>query len=466
MENNIYEDELDLKDLMFWILKKWRLIMLIAILFVVLLGGYIFVKELRSQGNEKYITELKEQYQAEEAKYEQSKKGYERDIENFNINIAYQEKYKEDSILLKVDPYNKGVASADIFVKMVEVPYIDGITITSVDPADSVVKAYASAIQQGGFSEEISSKIGIDLIYLKELINVTMDYDSNMLNVSIAYKNKEGAGEILDLVLENLKTMYPDIQEHLGKHRLAVMNQSSGVISDQTLADYQNQKIADLAATNKNLEETEKALNALEQPLKPVALSRLSIVKSGVKYGALGGVAGTFLVVFGLCVVYIMNGRLNTNDVLKKRFGLKHLGSFSEQRENSFVIDMWLDKLEGKDTVSDDSVYDIITANILGMLNMGESVYLTGLIKETHLCELVEKIGGKLSELKLGFGTDLIHNALTIQKLQEYDKVILVEVRGLSKIRDIEKEIEIVQNMKRQVLGYIVINSCIHDIDN
>jgi capsular polysaccharide biosynthesis protein len=460
MDNNIYEQEIDLKDLMFRVFRKWRLIILIAFLLAILLGGYKSVKELINQSDEEYIAELKEQYQADEAKYEQLKESYERDIENFTANIANQEKYKENSILLKVDPYNKGTASADIFVKMAEVPNVNGTTVTSIDPADSVVKAYASAVQQGGGVEEASSKMRIDLVYLKELINVTIDYDSNMINVSISYTDKEGAGEILEVILDNLNTMYPVIQENLGQHSFAVMNQDIGVTTDQELANDQKQNIVDLEATNKNLEDTEKALNTLVEPVKPVALSRLSVLKMGVKYGILGGLVGAFLTAFGVCVVFIMNGRVNSNDDLKKSFGLKYLGGFSEasNTKRNSAVDMWLDKLEGREIVSDDSVYDIITASLLGMLDIGESVFLTGLLMENRLAELNEKISEKSSELNVGFGTDLLHNAQTLQNLQHYDKVILVEVRGQSKIRDIVKEIETVHNMKKQVMGYIILN--------
>lgn len=460
MDNNKYEQEIDLKDLMFAVFRKWRLVVFFAIVFAVLLGGYKCVKELMYQNDEEYVAELKEQYKIDQLKYDQSKKAYKRDIESFNASITNQEEYKEKSILLKVDPYNKGTASVDVFVKMSEMPENTGITVTPVDFADSVVKAYASAIQQGGFLEDISSEMGVDLIYLKELVTVTTDYDSNMLNVSVTYTDKEGAGKILDVILDNLKSMYPDIQEHLGQHTLSIMNQDTGVMTDQTLAEYQKQKVEDLASINKNLEDTEKALKELEEPAKPVVLSKMSIVKEGVKYGILGCFVGAILVAFCVCVAFLMNGKMNTDEDLKNRFGLKHLGSFTHTRvKKAFSgVDMWLDRLEGREIVSDESVVEIISANIIGMLNKGESVFLTGMVEETRLSDLAEKIQQRLSELKLGFGNDILRSAASLQNLQKYDTVILVESRRLTKIREIEKEIEIVRNMKKEVLGYIVMD--------
>ncbi|WP_349671666.1 hypothetical protein [Lacrimispora sp.] len=461
MDNKIYEQEIDLRDLMFAVFKKWRLIVLFAFIFSVFLGGYKCIKELLNQNNEEYVAELKEQYITDQMKYKQSKKGYESDIESINASITNQEEYKEKSVLLKVDPYNKGTASVDVFVKMSEIPENSGITVTSVDYADGVVKAYASAIQQGGFLEDISREMGIELIYLKELITVTTDYDSNMLNVSVTYTDKEGAGKILDVILKNLKSMYPDIQEHLGQHNLSIMNQNVGLMTDQTLADYQKLKVEDLTATNKKLEDTEKALKGLEEPAEPVALSRMSIIKEGVKYGILGCFVGAFLVVFCVCIAYVMNGKINTDEDLKNRFGLKHLGGFAQTRVKRALsgIDMWLDRLEGREIISNETIVDIISANILGMINKGESIFLTGMVEEARLADLTEKLQQRLSEIKLGFGIDILHSAVSLRNLQQYDTVIFVELRKQTKLREIEKEIELVRNMKKEVLGYIVMHS-------
>lgn len=460
MEYNIYEQEIDIKNLIFEVLRKWRLVVLSVFLFSVMLGGYKCVKELMHQNDEEYVAELKEQYKTDKKKYDQTKKSYERDIKSFNASLINQEEYKEKSILLKADPYNKGTASVDVFVKMSEVPQSTGITVTSVDFADSVVKAYASAIQQGGFLEGMSRNMGVDLIYLKELVTVTTDYDSNMFSVSVTYTDREGAGKILAVILENLKSMYPDIQEHLGQHNLSIMNQDIGVITDQTLADYQKQKVEDIAATNKNLDDTEKALKELEEPPKPVVLSRMSILKEGVKYGLMGVFVGAFLAAFCICVVFIINGKINTDEDLRNRFGLNQLGCFAHMRGKKTLaqVDMWLDRLYGREIVSDELIVDIISANIRGILNKGDTVFLTGMVEERRLSDLAEKIQQRLSELKLGFGNDLLHSAVTLQDLQQYDAVILVELRRQTKLREIEKEIEIVRNMKKNVLGYIIMD--------
>lgn len=462
MDNNMYEYEIDLKDLIIAVFRKWRLIIIVAFTVAFVLGGYKCVKEFLNQKNDEYVSELKEEYENDLEQYEQTQKGYERDIDIFTASIEYQEKYKENSVLLKTDPYNKAFASADVFVKMSNLPETDGTVVTTVDYADGVVKAYASAIQQGGALESLSHDMGIDLIYLKELVQVTTDYDSNMLNISVTYPNEKGAKKILSQITDSIDSMYSEIQTNLGGHSVIVMNQNVGVITDQTLADYQKQKVDDLAETNTKLKDTEKALEELEEPKEPVALSKMSILKAGIKFGIVGWIAGAFLSACMECAIFLLNGKLNADNELKNRFGLKFLGGFTEKRKKRAFsgIDVWLDSVEGRESISDQLVYDMVAANIHNYHNIGQSVFITGTVDKEVLNDFVLNIQKKLPDINFGFGADMNRNVSTLQKVKEYDQIVLLVERKRSRLRDIEKEVETVLNMKKVIIGYIILDPC------
>lgn len=462
MDNNTYEQEIDLKDLMFAVLRKWRPMILAAFALAILLGGYKCGNELLHQKDEAFVLDLKDQYASDLKKYEQSKKGYERDIENFTSSIAYQEKYKENSILLKTDPYNKGMATIDVFVKMSAPSQESGLIVTTLDFADSVVKAYASAIQQGAFLAGLANQKGIDLIYLKELIKVTVDYDSNMFNVTVTCADEKEAEEILDKIIDNVESLQPEVQDRLGQHNISLLNQNAGVVTDQSLVDYQQLKVKNLADTNKNLEDAENALKDLVEPGKPASLSKISILKVGIKYGVLGLLAGAFLFALVVCVAFVLNGKLKSDNDLKDRFGLKLLGAFAQKRTKRSLsrVDDWLDRLEGRENISDDLAYEMIAANINNLVDKGSSVFLTGAVKEDTLQDLVMKLKETLPEFKLGFGADMTREVSTLREISEYDTIILVESRAESRLRKIEKEVDTIINMKKNVIGYIILDSC------
>lgn len=459
MENNsTYEQEIDLKDLLFAILHKWRPVIVVAVALAVLLGGYKFGSGLIKQQNEEYVAEAQEAFTEEKNNYAKTKASLEREITNITANLESQEIYVENSIIMKINPYDKWVATADIFVKMADPPETQGITFAAVDFADSVVKAYASSIQKGNSLTKLSKKKDIELNYLKELVSVGMDYDSNMINVTATYTDKKGAQEILYAILSSLESMYPEVESQLGNHTISVMNENIGSVTDTDLASRQTNTTNNVTNLQSTLEDKQKALEELEEPVAPVALSKKALLKSGIKYGFLGGVLGAFGVVFCVCVVFLMSDKVNSDKELKNRFGIKLLGTFTRPRpKRAFSgIDNWLDRLEGKKTWTEDSVFELITVNIKNYLEGYHSVLLTGTIDTEKLETISQELRARLPELTLETGENMNTSAETLQKLPGYDAVILIEECSVSKYSEIQMEIETIYNVKKNVIGCIV----------
>ena len=116
-QNNTYEQEIDLKDLMFAVLHKWRSILLVAIVAGVLLGGVKAVMTYQSQNDEETILAAEEQYEDDLHSYERNKETMERELGNLQTDIENQQNYLEKSVLMNMSPYDIYEARADIFVK-------------------------------------------------------------------------------------------------------------------------------------------------------------------------------------------------------------------------------------------------------------------------------------------------------------------------------------------------------------
>lgn len=458
--NDTYEQEIDLKDLLFFILHKWRMVLGIAIIMAILVGGFKFGKGLLEHRDEEYVAEVQEQYENDIDDYEQTMSGLERDIENLTANIEYEEAYQENSVLLQIDPYNKWVASADIFIQIDKPQQENSVMVLSVDPADSVVKAYTSAVSNGKFLVPLSKEKKIDMNYLKELVQVGSDYNGNMLTVTVTYKDKKGAEEILNLILESLNSMRTDVDSELGAHSVIIMNKNIGTITDTGLANAQKDRANNLTNLHKSLEDAQKSLEDLEEPEKPDSLSKRGIITSGIKYGILGGVLGVFMSGFIICVVFLMSNKVYSADELKNRFGLKVLGVFNQEKiKRAFAsIDNWLDCLEGKEEVQEEAVYERIVTNIQNFVGKDSRLLLTGTVEDSVLNNLKSKLQEHLSdEILIDIGSNLNKDTTTLKMLPEYDGVIIAEARGVSKYSQITKEIEMIYDVKKSVIGCIIL---------
>ena len=120
MDNNStyeqYEQEIDLKDLMFAVLHKWRPVILVAVVLAVLLGGAKGAMTYRQQNDPEVSKETREKYQEELDLYEKNKETAEREIENLKTDIANQQEYLDKSIWINMSPYDVCESRIDMYV--------------------------------------------------------------------------------------------------------------------------------------------------------------------------------------------------------------------------------------------------------------------------------------------------------------------------------------------------------------
>ena len=453
--NNTYEQEIDLKDLIFYILKRWRSVLFIAVVLAVLIGGSkIWPGALKYQ-NKQYLAELQETYDTDLKNYRVTKEGYERNIETLTQNIDYEEKYEKNSVLFQLDPYNKWVAKMDLFLEINE----ENGVITMVDPADSLVKAYSSILRSESSLKEASKENAIETRYLRELINIEENIDGNMITVSVTYKDGEGAQKILGNILEGVNARQSELKSSLGTHSVILMNGETSMVADQELADSQNERVNSLSEMQTRLEEAQRSLDELEEPQAPTGLSFKGVLKSAVKYGVLGAILGGFMTAFVWCVIYVINPRLHSAEEFKNRFGVKILGAFSQEgkEKKNLGIDTWLEKLEGRVSFSREDVLKRIIANISIYMEKERTVLLTGTAEPDLLRSIETEIKDSFPEVSFEVRADMNRNPETLTALPTADGVILVEKCGVSKYKDIENELETIHNLNKKIIGCIIL---------
>lgn len=461
MENNTtYEQEIDLKDLMFAVLRKWRPIILIAVIFGILMGGYKVMGSLSQQKDVEYVQKVQKQNQNDLEEYKLLKESYEREISNIERNIEAQTEYMEKSILMNMSPYDKYVSSADVYFKLDDVALINGANAYAVIYNNGLSRTYTSFINQGIDWTEMAQELKTEVEYLKELIRITPDEWGQMLSVSVCYKDKKGAEKILNKILDEVKDQQSNFSSKFGTHNLYIMNQISDTVTDLDLANRQKSANDNITALQSTLKEKEKALEELKEPVEVSALSSSTAIKSGIKYAVLGGVLGAFITIFCICVAFLMSGKVASAKDIKQRYGVKVLATFpAEEKRRAFSgIDRWLDKLEGKkDNLVEETRYELAAANLRNYAGDAKKLMIVGTVPTEILNTVSMKLGSLCSEKSFSIGANLNENADTVNKLPECDAVILVEQSGVSRYGEIEKEIEAVQNVKKEIAGVIVL---------
>lgn len=462
-QNNTYEQEIDLKDLMFAVLHKWRSILLVAIVAGVLLGGVKAVMTYQSQNDEETILAAEEQYEDDLHSYERNKETMERELGNLQTDIENQQNYLEKSVLMNMSPYDIYEARADIFVKT-DYEIMPGMFYQNVDYTDTILQTYQSVMTSVAFLSHIAESTGIDVQYLQELIQIERGSTvvgntsklTNLLTVTVKNSSKKDAEAVLKKLLEGIESLQVNITANIGEHTVNTVNKSTGATVDLALADRQREQNNQLISLQQSLEEKQQALNDLEEPAKLTSASTATI-KSGIKYGILGGVLGGFMIVFFVCVVFVMSDKVYSSKELRRRSNVKVLGVFPVSGKKAGAVDRLLNRLEGKVfAVTEEDEAALIAANISNYAGGIKKILVTGTIAEDRVTHVARLLSDRLSGIEIVSGQNMLKNVETIKMLPSCGGVVLVEQAGLTTYSMMGQEMEKVVDLQKEIIGCIV----------
>ena len=163
MENERNEQVIFVKDLLFATLYKWRLILIFALAFAMLFGGWGYISEKGEANNS--------QSQQETVAFNKQQDIIEQEIQRLQTRIDSGTDYLDHSLLMNMNPYEvtKATATISILTEPIEVPN----SAEYAGYASSIVNAYKTSLLDGTLMEEISEQIGEEEHFLAELITVT-----------------------------------------------------------------------------------------------------------------------------------------------------------------------------------------------------------------------------------------------------------------------------------------------------
>lgn len=477
-----YEQEIDLKDLMFAVLRKWRPIILSAIVFAVLLGGMKGAGALKQMKDSEYLAAKQQEYDNSMDQYAISKASLEKEVENIKASLESQNEYMEKSVLMNINPYDEYVTAAAFYVGT-DYQIMPGMAYQNPNTASSIMQAYMSMIQNGDMYNYVLNGMSapLDRRYLQELVTVTPNLENNMFDIRVISSSEEGASSIMKLIMDSLNEYSQVITQAIGPHTLKVMSSSArpGADMAQTpemigaggspdvyttvdleLEKKQQEQSARIAELNQSLTDKTKELADLKEP--SISLPRKGgAVKSAVKYAVLGGVLGGFLSVFFICVAFLMSDKLGSDKELRRRYGLMILGLFDDAgRKGLFsFVDRFLDRMEGTAgrKMDKETVCSVVAANVMNYAGDAKQLLLVTSAPDLDLEAVRSDIAPALTDLFVTAGGNLDSQADAIRKAASCEAVILVEKRKSSSFSGIERELDIVRSLDKKVLGCIVL---------
>lgn len=484
------ESEISLRDLLYHILRQWRVIFAAVVFFCILLGGLKLIKgfsELKSGD----VSENHKAYESELEEYTINKNRLQDQIKVLTQSIQDKGEYHDHSVLMNLNP---DAAYRSTLTYIVNATKDD--TLVEKDKSlhtvinqrmNSVLGAYASLIQNGTILSKLGETKGLNLNQkqLAELVYVQTDYQAKLLHITIVGKTEKQVQGITDVVQDELQNAGLHIASPASYYQLELVSSYIGedagslipigtVPEDgtsgndevyQTSIDIlQKEYVQAVADMQEQLFTCKDQLKELEEPVTPVGISRNSVLKESIKYALLGAAAGAFLVALFYAVQYMVSGTLMSCNYMNDNYGLMVMADYhAPARKRLNKVDKLIARMNGitEESQSLKCVYALGAANISAQMKKSNASKL--LLSGNASASDFDAAAVALKENLQATGLEVIsagninENVTAIQKLQDADKVILIEQLGVSRLQDIKKELQMLRKLEKDILGVIVL---------
>ena len=160
---NKMEGFFDFKDFIVRILKRWRLIVGVAVIFTIALGGIKYVTGISNIGTE---TSEENDNHSTQSEIKNIKKS----IKMLNKGVTRWDEYYSNSKLMHIDSYNATYYSLVFNISMKGNPYYSD--------ASTAASNCKQNIENGSYFESVSEKTGVSVGDLEDLVLVNVDQSS------------------------------------------------------------------------------------------------------------------------------------------------------------------------------------------------------------------------------------------------------------------------------------------------
>ena len=468
MRENSYgrndEIELRLSDLFWSVMRHWRGIVITMLVCGVLLGAFGLFREYRSYTDPEAKAKAEEDYRASVEKYERSKETYETKVENLRTWISRLDYYKQNSIMLLMDPYDIYRTTVTYFVDS-DYEIMPGVMFQNPNYTEALVNSYEAAVSRIDFDELIDLPNGADLTTqhtvnkyaTKTVYAIEADVANGLMTITVISDTQKRGDKIMTEIRRVMTENEQMLNQVVGEHKLSVVSEGSERTLDLDLANLQTAFTNDYESNSTELDKAEESLKNLKEPTQTVP-SKTSVITKGIKFGILGLVAGLFAAAVLLIFDFFNKDKVVSISGLQTRFGLPVLGVIRGDEKKLKKIDkMVAEKLGAEGWPEAEEAASYTASAIRLRLKEDLPVLFVGTAGQEKLEKICGMVSAKLPEVKTRVGGNVNRSAEAMEALRQKTAVICVEEWQNSVNEEITQEMDALRASGNPVVGFIVI---------
>ena len=188
-------------------------------------------------------------------------------------------------------------------------------------------------------------------------------------------------------------------------------------------------------------------------------------VSLSVSFAVIGMISGACLVCLFFYILYVMGGKVQSENGIQEKFGMALLGVVrkKETKKKLFgFIDRWIRLLEEGPyaKIPRKEQIKIAAVNVQAEIHKNpekiKRVMLAGTIPGDDVMEICEELVENIGDVVFSPYRQIVFHATALKKLEYYEGILFIEKKGESYRRLIRQEKELADNRNIKVLGMIL----------
>ena len=426
--------QVSLSKLMRCALMRWKVILLAGIILGGLLGSYkiLSIHSKKDQMIKEYDT-----YKNKLETYNNSIEQYKATISNLQKSVDEKMAYINESPKMNLSFASCPSAFAELSIEG------KGETALSAVAINSIMNAIYDEVYYGDSVTEVAQNHEISPEYLRELVSVKLTPTGSVVRITVHGDDTEQAKMFLDELLNKILNEKVKGLSNLGDFTINIINDGAANVFDAEIQTYQTQQKEALSKLQTQLYNAQNQSNGLTKPTAVDKYSKKYMLINGIKLGIVGLAAGILLALAAVIVMIIQKGVVLSPEEVDGEFGLKTLADFTDKEtDEAAKLDFMMARIE----------------NCMSGKESGE-IGIVGSVS----AEMIEKLAAKLNRkaaaakdsLKFTAVPAFNKDAQAFRKLKELSGVILAEQIGKSDYIAIRKEVALIAESGRDLVGTV-----------
>ena len=427
--------ELSIREILAYILYRWRLLLLIICLFAAFFGGYAFIQQPRGEALQKALAEheLKLAAAEEQASIE---------IESLTASIKLNE--QNISVLESVKGTGRAVTTLSALI------VYDPISVDPYRVSDKYISYFKETALVDVFENDAS--IELDENALRSLVSikvVNLDLLPKQIDIQVLAANNFDS-EVMARKLYDYFVDSSSILVSAGGHTLEVRSVST--LHDEDAEPFystaKSEQTKTISLLNDQISSINRGIGDMQRQKPGFGLAIFMPMGLGAGIGLIVGLI--YLAFIYVCRIYVI-----LPEQIQNRLNIQYLGGIRRIRFSG-LGNMIAGSFLLSSTIEEASKY--IAANISSMVEPHESILITGTLPLSDISAFASdllKVDG-MESYKVCTHGNINTEADTIKALRDTDCVILVERLKVSTIVRVNQQIKRFSISGKTIVGYVL----------